>query len=143
MADWSDSLPRALKLRLDGIGSYVVAVLEEKDYLRRISKPDLQRIQMATFLKTLDEFLRDGTEAAIRSVDAFLELGVEGFQIGSERFEGRNDAVMRGANLSQRLRRAIEDPEVLRVIESGQALRDVVIDLGRRFRNGRRVGRSR
>ena len=115
----------------------------EKNAKNKCAKADLQRIQIVTFVKTLDEFLRDGTEAAIRSVDAFSELGVKGFQIGTERFEGRNEAVMRGDNLSQRLRRTIEDPELLSVIESRQTLRDVVIDLGRRFRNGRRLGRSR
>ena len=140
MPEWSDSLPRALKTRLDGIGSYVVAVLEEKDYLHRISKPNLQRIQMVASLKSLDEFLRDGTEAAILSVDAFAELGVAGFRIGTEHFEGRNEAVMRGATLSQNLRRSIEDPELLGFIESGQTLRDVVVELGRRLRSGRHLG---
>src|SRR5260221_10797391 len=97
--DWSEALPRALKSRFDGISNYVVAVLEESRLRKGLSSADLQRIQITAFLKALDEFLIDGTHAAIHAVDALSELHIQGFKVGAELFEGRNEAVVRGAKL--------------------------------------------
>jgi hypothetical protein len=142
MADeeWAQSLPRSLRSRFDGLGSYVVAILDDANLRPRLTRPELRLIQMTVFVKSLDEFLRDGTEAAITAVDAFSSLGVEGFRIGSEEFQGRNHAVMRGARLSEALRSAIGDDTIRPILSADRPFRDLVLTIARTLIDGRRMG---
>src|SRR5687767_1186125 len=94
--DWSAELPRSIKQRLDGIGNYVISVLDESDLRRQLTSTEIQRIHLLAFAKALDEFLLDGAAAAEHAVDEFESLGITGFRIGTELFEGRNEAVTRG-----------------------------------------------
>lgn len=137
--DWTASLPRALKARFEGIGNYVSAVLEERPRPQRLSRAAVRQIQLVAFVKSLDEFLRDGTEAAIHAVDEFKSLGVQRFRIGTEDFEGRNEAVMRGALLSESLRRAVGDDSLQRFISMDRPLREVILLMARTL-SGRRLG---
>jgi hypothetical protein len=137
--DWTDALPRTLKLRFEGIGNYVAAVLEEGELRRPLSRDAVRQIQLVAFVKSLDEFLRDGTDAAVHAVDEFRSLGVERFRIGSEEFEGRNEAVMRGARLSERLRSSVGDDSLQRFIAMDRPLRDVILSMAR-ILSGRRLG---
>lgn len=136
--DWTDQLPKALKLRFDGLGTYVSAVLEEQPKRRPLSKDTVRQIQTIVFIKTLDEFLREGSNAAIRAVDLFRDLGVDGFRLGTQDFVGRNEAVMRGSVLADRLRLAVADEPLRRFIASERPLRTVIIDAAR-YLSERRV----
>jgi hypothetical protein len=140
--EWTDSLPRSLKLRLEGLGSYVTAILDETNLRSRLSQGDLQRIQLAAFLRSLDEFLREGSQAAAGAVDAFAALGIEGVRIGSELFSGRNAAVLRGRRLSEQLRGEIHDSILLEMIIASPSLRDLVLSLARRLGDGRTMDRG-
>jgi hypothetical protein len=127
-------------MRFDGIGTYVTALLEESGLQERLSASNVKKIQLSAFLKLLDEFLRDGTEAAIHAVDAFASLDISGFRIGAQEFEGRNQSVMRGAKLSEALRRALADNEAVRhFVETDRPLREAILSLARTLSNDRRV----
>jgi hypothetical protein len=67
----------------------------------------MQQIQILFQLVLLDRFLLRGTEVAKETVKEFEAGGMPGFSVGSSTFEGENEAVMRGANLSEQLRLAI------------------------------------
>jgi hypothetical protein len=137
--DWTESLPRALKLRFDGLGSYVSAVLEEQSKTTTLSRDAIKQIHIVAFIKSLDDFLREGTQAATRAVDQFESLGVRGFRIGTEEFSGRNEAVMRGQVLSDRLRSAVANDSLRRFISMDRPLRDVILQMARDL-SDRRMG---
>jgi hypothetical protein len=137
--DWTESLPRALKLRFDGLGNYVSAVLEEHSRAGTLSRNAIRQIHIIAFIKSLDDFLREGTQAAVRAVDQFESLGVRGFRIGSEEFAGRNDAVMRGQVLADRLRNAVANDSLGRFLSMDRPLREVILQMARDL-SGRRMG---
>ncbi|HEX8395177.1 MAG TPA: hypothetical protein VF665_22710 [Longimicrobium sp.] len=140
MADtaWVEHLPRSMRLRFDGLGGYTKAILSEAEMLDELRAPQVRQIQTVVFLKSLEQFLRDGTEAAASAVDQFQQLGVPGFRVGGDVFAERNDAVMRGSRLADGLRGAIRDPEVLDLLSSNLSLREIIIKMGRRFSAERR-----
>jgi hypothetical protein len=132
-SDWTKSLPRSIKLRLEGTSRYATSILEEADLLQRLSRSNLRTIQTAAFVVSLDQFLREGSEAAMRAVDTFRSVGIEGFTLGNERFEGRNEAVTRGSRLSAMLREQIVDTRIHQFLESPKSLRDLILEMGRRL----------
>ena len=105
-SDWLRGLPHAVRRRFEGLHRYVLAVLDEVGLSGKLSKVAIEQIQILVFTRSLDEFLRDGSDAATAAVDAFSALGVDSFRVGSELFSGRNQAVMRGELLSTELRAA-------------------------------------
>lgn len=137
--DWTESLPRALKLRFDGLGNYVSSVLEEQTRAGTLSREATRQIHIVAFIKSLDDFLREGTQAAGRAVDQFATLGIRGFRIGTEEFAGRNEAVMRGQVLSDRLRSTIANDALQRFISMDRPLREVILQMAREL-SGRRMG---
>jgi hypothetical protein len=148
MADetaWLKTLPRKLQQRFDGLGKYVRAVLEEVNLRDKLTRDAVERIHVLVFVRALDELLREGTNAAIAAVDALSALGVDSFKVGQERFSGRNDAVMRGESLSNRLRDVTATSVDLRSsFESPYGMRQMIIKLGKELAsNGRRMDRNR
>lgn len=123
-----DLLPRRLRTRFEGLTGYVSSVLQEDRLADRLSRNQVQVIQLVTFVAALDTFLRQGTRVAAEAVDTFEELGVGGFRVGSQRFIGRNNEVMRGQMLSRRLRDAIEDDQLLALIGRQLSLRRLIIE---------------
>jgi hypothetical protein len=86
-------------------------------------------------LHCLDQLFQEGTKAASIAVDEFEKLNVPGFDIGSSAFEGRNDNVMLGYNLSQKLRANLPK-EISSLIQKPQTMRSLVLELMERIRNG-------
>ena len=80
------SLPRSIRQRFDGLGKYVESVLDEAGLRVKLERDAIQQIQIIVFAQALNEFLRDGSEAAATAVDALAAFGVEGFRVGSELF---------------------------------------------------------
>lgn len=72
------------------------------------------------FVFLLNKFFQEGTEAAKKAVDTFGELDVDGFQLGSKFFSGRNENVMMGETLSNKLLESISDKELLNLILESQ-----------------------
>ena len=135
-ADWLQDMPRSLRHRFDGLGNYVLAVLDDERLRDSLKQEAIQRIQILAFLKMLQDFFREGSQAAMRAVDAFAELGVKSFQIGSEAFEGRNSSVTRGDRLADGVREAIADPAIVQVLNTEGTLRELIVRLGREATRG-------
>jgi hypothetical protein len=101
---------------------------------RRLKGEDIQTIKLAVFIYALEEFFREGSLAAEKAVDEFKALGVRGFTVGPSLFEGRNENVIRGQQLAHALRAAVNDPELLSVIDQASTMRNLVLELRRRLR---------
>jgi hypothetical protein len=141
--DWLSFLPRTLRLRFEGLGSYVNSVIEDARLEDELHKEDVEVIHLLSFLRTLDDLFREGTEAATRAVDAFQAIGIANFSIGSETFAGRNDAVMRGENLAVALRTVVREALPLDQFASAQIygelpLRSFVLQLARKLADDRK-----
>lgn len=117
----------------------MTSVLEEERLKDRLSRDDLQAIQLAAFVYGLQDFLREGSRAAARAADAFAALGVEGFKVGREYFSGRNEAVTRGEILANQLVDELRQvPGLTAAIERHRSLRTLVVTLAKeRARVGR------
>jgi len=141
--EWIRELPRSIRMRFDSLGKYVRVILEEAGLRDRLTRQDIERIHIAIFVRVLDEFLRDGTAAAVAAVDTLSDLGVQGFTVGRERFAGRNDAVMRGERLANGLRSVTGDLFPRDLIESESGLKHLIIKLGKDLASrGRRMDRA-
>ena len=128
-----EGIPRWLNNRLQGLGTYVTAVLQESDLRKRLSTESLQTIQLVVFVRTLDDFLIEGSRAAERAVDALAELGVAGFEVGGQTFQGRNEAVTRGSRLSAALRESIHAPGLWVVAATDMPLHRLIVALAERL----------
>ena len=106
-SDWLNNLPKSVRQRFEGIGGYVTSVLEEAGLRESLKTADVQRIQMIAFIRTLSEFLEDGSRAAKEAVTAFSALGAKSFKIGTEVFEEGSPAVTRGSRLAAPLPRQL------------------------------------
>ncbi len=137
-SDLIDLLPRRLKTRFESIGAFVDAVVQEREgnlpRERRLRSEDLGTIKLAVFIYALQEFLREGSAAAVKAVDEFEDLGIPGFQVGSSLFVGRNENVVRGYELAEALRKAVSDPAILSAIDRTSRMRDLILDLMRLVR---------
>lgn len=68
----------------------------------------------------------EGSEAAKKAVDTFLEHNIEGFKIGRQVFQGRNENVMRGEVLSKKLLNSIQDEELVVLIKDSNYAYQVI-----------------
>jgi hypothetical protein len=103
---------------------------------QRTSPAEMQQIQIIFQLILLDRFFQKGTEVAKMTVKELQAAGVSGFSVGATLFEGENEAVMRGANLSIRLRTMVPEIESLSQRFAGTAASQLVIPLRNLIRHG-------
>lgn len=135
-SDWLNNLPKSVRQRFEGIGGYVTSVLEEAGLRESLKTADMQRIQMIAFVRTLSEFLEDGSRAAKEAVTAFSALGAKSFKIGTEVFEEGSQAVTRGSRLAEGLRQAASLPDGKEALAPTYSLRQMVIKLAREIIRG-------
>jgi hypothetical protein len=137
--DWLSELPPIVRGRFRGLNKYVLAVLDEEFRRDRLHHDDIRRIQIEVAIRVMFEFFSDGAEAAERAVDALEGVGISGFAVGAEVFEGRNAAVMRGKVLAERLASAtaFTDPVAPR---SELPLRLYILERAKELANVRRMG---
>jgi len=102
----------------------------------RLKPKQLQSIQLIAFIYALDFLFCEGTRAATMAVAEFEKLGMSGFKIGSAVFEGENENVMRGRDLSEALKRALANTSVLELIKSENAIKSLTLRMIRLARNG-------
>ena len=96
----------------------------------------MQLVQLVVLVYALDFLFQEGTRAATMAVAEFEKLGISGFKIGSAEFEGENENVMRGRNLSQALRRSLGDSPALKLIQSETEIKSLILRLMRLVRHG-------
>jgi hypothetical protein len=133
-------LPQKLQQRFNSLGRYVQGIIEEEeDKLGRdieISHEDVQLIQMAAFIYSLDNFLRVGTSAARIASITFEQFGFGGFQVGSTTFTRNNHATRRGELLAQALRGTVADTPLYGHIISASTMQVLISTLVREMADG-------
>lgn len=98
---------------------------ERKKELKRL-KSIINEVSTVALIFLLKKFFEDGSKAAIKAVDTFGELGIEGFQIGSKYFSERNENVMEGQNLAEHLMASINDKELIDLINNSNTLLQII-----------------
>lgn len=124
--DFVKLLPRTLQRRFEGLGSYVTAILEERE-ITGLLPEERELIQFLVFIRSLEAFLLDGHRAAEMAVTTFAGLGIKAFNIGQQSFSEGSDAVLRGKHLAQALRAAIQDPALLQLMDDAPSLKDLIL----------------
>lgn len=126
-------LPRPLQIRFNSIGSFVKAVVEEKEAQggrkAQLSQEETDLIQLAAFIYSLNWFLTEGTKAAQATISTLDNFGLEGFLIGSTPFEKDNENTMRGKILAEAMMQNIGDPNLARRIQQATSMTSLIINL--------------
>ncbi len=126
-------LPGNLQRRFWSLNRYVRSVVEEEEEglprRFRIGRDGIDSITTIIFAVTLSRFLHDGTRAAIRAVDAFEEVGMKSFSIGSAEFSERNENVMLGENLGQLVDKIIDDEGLSALLAGTESIAAMTITL--------------
>jgi hypothetical protein len=127
-------LPRQLQRRFESLGSYVKDVLERDQGPGGggLSRDHLAAIQLAAFVYSLREFLEEGTRAARSAAIVFESLGATRFRIGRTEFSRNNENTLLGRRLGANLVAALNDPELLRIMERATSLTSFIKTLGKR-----------
>lgn len=113
------SAPKYITQRYGSLNSYVWESLypqaQKNKLLNKISNEEEKKGELRRMKEVVDEatlllfifvtrrFFEEGSEAAKRAVDIFKELGVNEFYLGSTKFEGRNENVLMGEVLANKL----------------------------------------
>ena len=128
--------PKFISQRFAAINSYVWNIFfpgsSLNKHLRKFEtqkqrEQELKRLKslvneasIAVLIFFLKKFFNDGTEAAIKAVDTFSEFDVQGFQIGSKYFSGRNENVLAGQRLAELLLETIDDKVLIDLINNSK-----------------------
>jgi hypothetical protein len=134
-----ERLPVKLKNRFQSLGSYVRNIIEEMTGNKRqihLSTEDIQLIQLAALIYSLDSFFRKGTKSAREASTIFEELGGEGFQVGSSIFTKNNENTQRGEILADDLRRVIDGSFISQPIQDSYTMHQLIITLIRKINRG-------
>ncbi|TPD67280.1 hypothetical protein [Flavobacterium microcysteis] len=134
--------PKFISQRFAAINSYVWNVFFPgstlNKHLRRLETQKQRQLELRRLKKIINEasiavmifylkkFFIEGTEAAIKAVDTFFDFGIEGFQIGSKYFSGRNENVLAGQKLAVTLMESIDDQELLKLINNSKYANQIV-----------------
>lgn len=138
-------LPVALQHRIQSIGAYVDAVLEDTQE-RTPAIPPLNRsetttIKLAVTAGYLVDLFESTTQIGGQAVETFQRLGVESFVIGSSEFFSGSTDLLRGEKLALRLRELLPRG-LLEGRETGQGipLSDMITRARQGLLNARRLG---
>jgi hypothetical protein len=102
----------------------------------RLDQEDIQLIQLAALIYSLDSFFRVGSAAARAASITFEEFGLDGFQIGSTTFTRDNENTRRGEELATQMRRSISGTPLSRAIVTSPSMRRLITTLIRELSDG-------
>jgi hypothetical protein len=144
IAEIIQRLPQKLQVRFNSLGNYVQGMIDEESakYGKevRLRTEDIQLIQLAALVYSLDSFLRAGTHSARSASVAFEEFGLEGFQVGSSLFTRSNENTLRGEVLAERLEATITRTRLGRTIKNSPTMRELISTLIREMNDGTALG---
>jgi len=113
-----NQLPYSTRRRFEWVSGYVQAVVESletgKTSKQKLTKIEIQVIQITVLVRCLEFFFREGSRAARGAVNGLETVGVRGFTIGSSEFLGENENVRMGDSLANQLMRSLANVEWLR-----------------------------
>lgn len=140
--DFLSGAPKFITTRFNSVNKYVWQTLfpeqtvkeqiikyktkaERKKEIARL-KAISEEAATVVFLFLLNKFFTEGAKAARQAVDTFKELGVEGFYIGGNYFSERNEKVIQGDTISQRLLTSIEDEKAKELVVSSNYVSEIL-----------------
>jgi hypothetical protein len=133
-------LPRKMQVRFESLGRFVNGIIEEeKAKLDRnivLTKEDVQIIQLAVFIYSLDNFFRFGTYAARNASASFEQFNLSGFTVGSSVFTRDNINTMRGEELANQLRNVISSTPLAPFIRTAPTMAELVSTLIQELQDG-------
>jgi hypothetical protein len=119
---WNTLVPE--EVRKDKIGRKKTKAERTKEFQRL--KGISQEAAIVSFIFFFRKFLLEGSEAAKRAVDTFDDLGQDGFYIGTNYFSKRNDKVMQGELLAERLLSSIDSRSLKELITESDYLYQIL-----------------
>jgi hypothetical protein len=137
-------LPQKLQVRFNSLGNYVQGIIDEESFKSqkeiKLSRDDIELIQLAAFIYSLDSFLRAGTYSAKAASTIFEDFESEGFQIGSTVFTRNNANTMRGEVLADELRSIVERTRLGRIIRNSPTMKHLIATLIQEMNNDKTLG---
>lgn len=139
-------LPQKLQRRFESLGGYIRGIIdEENSRLNRaetLSTEDVQLIQFAALIYSLDSFFRAGSRSARSAATTFEQFGLSGFQVGSTTFTKDNYNTRRGEMLANKLQESISGSRLSSVIRNSATMTDLVLTMVREIIDGKSLDRN-
>jgi hypothetical protein len=133
-------LPNKLQKRFESLGNYVRGLIDEESSRLNtkivLSTEDIQLIQLAGLIYSLDSFFRAGSSSARSAATIFEEFELSGFQVGSTTFTKENINTRRGDLLADRLSESIRNSALGEVIRNSNSMRELISTMILGMNNG-------
>lgn len=134
--------PKFLTIRFNSLNKYVQEIFLSSESLAKIKLrfktkdsriAEIKRIRRITdeaslvaFIFVIRKMFVEGSEAAKNAVDTFSELNVNGFRIGAKFFQGRNENVVQGELLAEKMLNSISDENTKALIKNSKFLYEIL-----------------
>jgi hypothetical protein len=133
-------LPHKLQIRFESLGSYVRGLIAEESIRLGtnivFSTQNIQLIQLAALIYSLDSFFRAGSSSARTAATVFEQFDLSGFQVGLTTFTRSNHNTRRGEILASRLQETIVNSYLGTVIKNSSTMKDLISRMIREMNNG-------
>lgn len=137
--DIVNRLPYRLRNRFDSLSAYVKTIIDEEERTKaarfKLNRDRVQLIQLVVFIYCLDDFLREGTNAARGAVQGLSRIGLDGFSVGSNEFSGDNENVTRGETLANHLKAVVSKMELFASLPDGLGITQLTRTLIKEIKN--------
>lgn len=123
-------LPQKLQRRFESLGGYIRGLIEEerqrlgKDI--NLTSENIQLIQLAALLYSLESFFRAGSSSARGAAATFEQFQIPGFQVGRTTFTSTSYSTQLGDVLADRLQNTIRNSRLGVVISNSATMRDLI-----------------
>jgi hypothetical protein len=139
--DFLSGAPKFITYRFNSVNKYVWQTLfpgqtvkeqinkyktkaERKKEIGRL-KSISEEASIIVFLFLLNKFFKEGAKAAREAVDTFKDLGIGGFYIGGNYFSERNEKVLQGDIISEKLLTSLKDERVKKLVTTSNYVSEI------------------
>lgn len=99
---------------------------EDRIKIRKVMNANVENLSVILFIFFLKKMFVEGYKATITTVDTFKELGVKGYSIGGIYYADRNENVMLGNLLYNKLMESISDSVLRNKIVESEKMHEIV-----------------
>jgi hypothetical protein len=140
--DFLSGAPKFITTRFNSVNKYVWQTLfPEQTVKEQIIKyktkaerrKEISRLKgiseeasIVVFLFLINKFFTEGAKAARQAVDTFKDLGVDGFFIGGNYFSERNEKVIQGDKISEKLLSSIKDDKAKELVTKSNYVSEIL-----------------
>jgi hypothetical protein len=140
--DFLSGAPKFITTRFNSVNKYVWQTLfPEQTVKEQIIKyktkaerrKEISRLKgiseeasTVVFLFLINKFFTEGAKAARQAVDTFKDLGVDGFFIGGNYFSERNEKVIQGDKISEKLLSSIKDDKAKELVTKSNYVSEIL-----------------